>query len=199
MQNPWDVLPKEPKGDNNINVLYAAVGRALSEWEHLESRLGDIFAGLCQSPSEGPARAYGAIASNSGRVGVLGQAFACHPARKQTDLIGFPKFLDHVRHFGGRRNEIAHGIAMSLQHNEDDQGCFLIPAHYNSRKQFSDTHKREVLSQIPPPTDLEWIWGKYAYNSTQVNYYTSKFYALRDRADTFQGALWRFDAEQEKD
>lgn len=157
------------------------------------------IARLCQSPSEAPAKAYGAIASNTGRIDVLREAFACHPGRKQPDLIGFPKFLDHVRHFGARRNEIAHGTASNLQYNADDQGCFLIPANYNSRKQFSDTNKREALSQIPPPTDLEWMWGKYAYNSTQVSYYTTKFYALRDTADTFLGALWRFDAEQQKD
>ena len=199
MNNPWDVLPKEPKGDDNINVLYAAVGRALSQWESLESVLGSIFARLCQSDSEAPARAYGTIVSAKGRIDLLREAFACHPARKTVDLQGLPKLLDHVGHFGSRRNEIAHGIAMNLAYNHDDQGCFLCPARYNSKKHFSDTSKTEALNAVPAPTDLEWMWGKYTYNSTQIGYYTARFCELDNRATHFLSALWRWDAEQKQD
>jgi hypothetical protein len=37
MENPSDVPKPEPLGDRDENVLYAAVGRALSQWETVET------------------------------------------------------------------------------------------------------------------------------------------------------------------
>lgn len=201
MQNPWDALPKDLKGDGNINVLYSAVGRALSEWENLEAKLGRVFAHLCGSHSEAPERAYGVIASSTGRIDILREAFNCHPARRRTDLEGFLKFTELVRKFGGRRNEIAHGMAIHLTTDRGEQGHFLCPASYNSRKQMSRADILESLKSDPEfaSHSSEWAIGKYAYTSRQILSYAKHFELLGDRAMEFLGALWGWEAEQRKE
>ena len=44
MENPWDVRPKSEMGDRDPNVLFAAIGQALTEWENVESSLAELFA-----------------------------------------------------------------------------------------------------------------------------------------------------------
>jgi hypothetical protein len=46
MTNPWDVPPLAEIGDTDANSIFVAVGRALTEWEHVEAALGQLFAFL---------------------------------------------------------------------------------------------------------------------------------------------------------
>ena len=40
---PWDDRPHPDRGDKNANTTYAAVGRALTQWEYLEAKLAELF------------------------------------------------------------------------------------------------------------------------------------------------------------
>jgi len=70
--NPWDRRPWPTEGDANQDVLYAAIGRTLSEWERHEAALSYVFAGLTASPhSIIVRRAYSAIRMFEGRADML--------------------------------------------------------------------------------------------------------------------------------
>jgi hypothetical protein len=45
--NPWDIPPVPAKGDDDINITYASIGRALSKWEEFEEQLSYAFAIFC--------------------------------------------------------------------------------------------------------------------------------------------------------
>jgi hypothetical protein len=44
MPEPWDRPPPPTQADEDLQVLYAAVGAALSNWEEIESELSHIYA-----------------------------------------------------------------------------------------------------------------------------------------------------------
>ena len=48
--NLWDIPPLAEIGDPDPNIIFTAVGRALTEWEHLESALSQLFAYLVGVP-----------------------------------------------------------------------------------------------------------------------------------------------------
>jgi hypothetical protein len=70
---PWDVPPPPVRGDADKEVLFAAVGKALSSWETLEGRLALIFGHLVSPKGDDlPAlRAYGALLTSHGRCELL--------------------------------------------------------------------------------------------------------------------------------
>ena len=82
---PWDDRPHPKRGDKNANTTYAAVGRALTQWEYLEAKLAELFSQLVggEWPSDGapyhPAvRAYGSV---------LGSAAIRHQLPYQSVLL----------------------------------------------------------------------------------------------------------------
>jgi hypothetical protein len=65
--NPWDVLPREPYGDETEDALYLAVGKALTAWEELDNEQGSLFAVIVLSQDSAANAAYGSVASGPGR------------------------------------------------------------------------------------------------------------------------------------
>jgi hypothetical protein len=166
MGNRWDVQGLASHGDQSEEVLYAAVGRALSLWEELEEDLADLFAGFVGSEkrvhsSSNPAcRAYGSIPNFSSRADMLSAAAEAffenfsHPALRSR----YRETIKQCREFSARRNEIAHGTL----HYDSELGCFLRPAYYNSRK-FPDDHS-----------------PAYQYASKEIHYYAEQFILLTE-------------------
>lgn len=189
MSNPWDILAKEDQGDNDIDVLFAAVGRSLSDWEILEGTLGQIFADLCGSQTEAPARAYGVVVSCAGRLDMLREVFGCFEHRRNPDVAAFPIFLNDVGRFGARRNEIAHGHAVSITSGRIHQGFFWCPSRYSSRKTMSSAARMELFEQRGSEAWLAFGLGNYAYNSCQIDHYTEHFRDLNRRASQFLTSL----------
>jgi hypothetical protein len=189
---PWDALPKEEQGDEDLEKLFASVGRALSTWEMMEGVLGWIFGYLCGASQEGPARAYGVVASMNGRIDMLKEVFSCFEGRNNHELVAFPKFLDRVRQYGARRNEIAHGMAVSYTFNNDPRGFFWCPPHYNSRKRPSRAAINDAWRTGGGEAWLESGMGRYTYNSAQIGYYTNEFQKLREQASIFHASLMAY-------
>ena len=65
--NPWDVMPREPRGDLSPEPIHLAVGRALSAWEVLDEVQAKMFGVLVASRAESAASAYGTIQTSRGR------------------------------------------------------------------------------------------------------------------------------------
>jgi hypothetical protein len=112
VSKPWDD-PRHPKrGDKKADMTYAAVGRALTQWEYLETKLAELFSklvgGECPSADETvyhPAdRAYGSVLGSSARLTMIEEAAKAHfqwypnaPLEKRLDyLMG-----TECKHFAG--------------------------------------------------------------------------------------------------
>lgn len=171
--NPWDALPRPQTGTPDLDVLYAAVGRALSQWEVLESNLARIFQLLCNA-SEAAAVAYGAVSSFTGRCDMLEAAFRCYSGKKK--FARLPKLLGEIKKFSARRNDIAHGVAIESTRNKVAEGYLLVPSFYNSRKR---PHWMEMqIDELDPTEFIRRLEGAYAYNDEQIEHYRSHFARL---------------------
>ncbi|MDB5418574.1 MAG: hypothetical protein JWP50_1993 [Phenylobacterium sp.] len=180
-------MPVEPKGDFEPDTLYASVGRALSAWEMAEGMLGRIFALLCSADFPGAERAYGVVSSFSGRRDMLEQAFESYPGRTEPVVRDLPALLTKFHQFSARRNEIAHGILWYFSGLDENFGNYLVPATYNSRKRISP----EAFNALRPmTTDVPWHAAlKYAYTSSQIDYYGRQFFHLAGEALLISDAL----------
>jgi hypothetical protein len=142
MANPWDVPKPEPLGDRDENVLYAAVGRALSQWERVETACARTYAFLIGAPTDelaiSPAlRSFGIVNSFPTRCEMIttsGKAFFhLHP-----EVVHYEKLindaLSEARQYSNRRNEIAHGVVCQIFGARESEGYYLLPSFYNPRK-----------------------------------------------------------------
>ncbi|PWF53633.1 hypothetical protein BHT19_0023095 [[Kluyvera] intestini] len=134
-----DKLESVTIGDDNPDLIFHAVGLALTQWETLENaifELYSIFCG-CDNPLTTNAlrRMLGAIESSDGRRKALEEAariyFGDH---NYPDGIAKPYKLLFASHkkASDRRNEIAHGIVHGFVIDNENKGNFLFPARYNS-------------------------------------------------------------------
>src|ERR1700680_2245928 len=111
---PWDIPTFPAHGDANADSTYAAVGRAMSEWEQLELYLARLYAKfLGVPPIEAIARPeYTRVAISRERARVIEDAarayFIKHP--DQTLESTFESLICDARKLAVRRNDIAHGV-----------------------------------------------------------------------------------------
>jgi hypothetical protein len=140
-----------------------------------------MFAALVQAKEEGAFRAYGCVTSFLGRRDMLSMAFACYPKNDDPQLASFPKLLETINQFSARRNEIAHGITVTLWFNQVKLGVYLKPAAYNSRKRLSLKDMNKLAWEAQGPDFLEKFphVEKYAYTAAQIDYYREQFLALK--------------------
>jgi len=114
-KKPWDVPPTPKTGDADPDTTYAAVGRALSQWELFEgnfSQLFAIFIGHAPSAILTAVRAYGTIQTFRGRADMVeGAAELFFLLYSNDDLRNrIADLIKIARNYAGRRNEIAHGV-----------------------------------------------------------------------------------------
>jgi hypothetical protein len=167
MSNPWDIRGPSPTGDESEEAMFVAVGRALSNWEHLEEDLADLFSFLVGSQElvhdagDPASRVYGVVPTFNIRADMLDAAanvfFMNNPSamlqREYKDSIA------QCRRYAARRNEIAHGTSEF----QGDRSYFLVPGYYNLRKNIDDGTPR------------------YRYCSTEIQYYAERFAELASR------------------
>jgi hypothetical protein len=173
MANPWDIPPPASVGDMEANSIFLAVGRALTEWEHVESALGQLFAFFVGAqisyPNNEPAmRAYGSVVSFQGRASILEEAadgyFHANPNPSLQDRFHQIVTVE-CRQFSGRRNDIAHGRQQEAWQRDGRTGHFLMPGHHSS--------KGWRVSTAPTP--------KYLYTSQEIDYFRQQFEHLYDK------------------
>ncbi|CAX24220.1 protein of unknown function [Methylorubrum extorquens DM4] len=167
---PRPALPKQ--GDETPDVLYHAVGRALTHWEIAEQSYATLFNSLVspQAPLFALQRAYGSLAAARGRHDMSKIAaevyFRDRPHEELEKLLR--RFLKLYSDAGARRNELAHGIVAGHLNPEAEQikftGYYLGPSNWNS-------NKRD-----------EWLAAKYLYNSKMIDEYIEKVGILANQA-----------------
>lgn len=180
----WDRPPMKEMGDDNEDTVFLSVGRALSQWESLESILAMMFGLFVESDSSAAVRAYGAIASSTGRKDALAKAAEVFSS-KRGDKFPQKDFDLLMNHFGkaqGRRNEIAHGMVMSFKIGDQARGFFLVPAHYNSRK--TDAKTLPFWREVQQSKDEFRVFGHdYRYTSADIDHFITLFSKLAIQAN----------------
>ncbi|MDE2104322.1 MAG: hypothetical protein KGL39_44200 [Patescibacteria group bacterium] len=168
----WDRRPWPLKGDTDLNVIYASIGRALSQWERYEGVLSLLFSELVAGQeSEGARRAYSAVRTFEGRAEMLRAAseawFADAPDAEL--LEAFKDVLRNALSFSQRRNDIAHGV---VDYFQDPQRAFISfqeAATFALYPSYASFRERSLENR---PT--------YCFTSVEIDYYFEQFYNLQN-------------------
>ena len=177
MPKPWEDRVDE-EGDCSADAIYVEVGRALTQWETLESELANIYAHLLADGSGArflaAGSAFGQISGSMNRQEMLKSVIAIVFSSPPMDALEEIKaeisvLLNDVRNYTGRRNAIAHGVVIELSVNNGARASFLAPAWYMTRKQHAP-------ASFSP---------KFMFNSRTLAYSTLIFMELRTRATNF--------------
>jgi hypothetical protein len=141
---PWNSPSPLAGGDDKPEPLFTAVGKALSNWEHVENQLANLFVafigGKVSRDKPSPSvRAYGAIVGFQSRLAMLEAAarayFILHPQIGDEQEL-WSDLSKQLAGFSTRRNDIAHGSVEFLFDLEREVrlGFFLMPGLYVSKK-----------------------------------------------------------------
>lgn len=184
MKKPWDVRPTADTGDRDADVLFAAIGQALTEWETVESSLAELFAVFVSARGKSifwkPAiQAYGSIVSFKSRCEMLrvaAQAFFSTRKKASATQETFKRLISEASNYSGRRNEIAHGQVSEMKlvyqgGRTRSGGYFLFPSLYNPKK------FKKSLGMT------------YSYASADIYHYRQEFTKLHLRIESFRRAL----------
>jgi hypothetical protein len=187
VSDPWDVPPFSGRGDDSAEAIYAAKGKAVSEWENIEvalSHLFSVFSGLAWDSREGYQR-YGellAFRDRASRLEAMGHTFLIRHCNQELDNT-FDGQLERVRGFSARRNEITHSVVRNIlvmsgykvsdgwQQRRHTYQFLLVPPIYNERK-YSESNKPAFI-----------------YNSDDIRTFSEHFLQLRVETDTLVARL----------
>ncbi|HKO52126.1 MAG TPA: hypothetical protein VJV79_30670 [Polyangiaceae bacterium] len=181
----WDRPRPKDFGEKDVNNLFRAVGEALGTWENVEHIFSRIFGVFVESTSEAAFRAYGVIASHSGRREALESAAKIYFATRAKEagaLDAFNLLVDHLGKASARRNEIAHSTPMTFRVSDTDRGFFSVPAAYNARKTTAFiTHWRDL--ETKNKDDAYAVFGlSYRYTADDIMHFVSRFQLLQQQA-----------------
>jgi hypothetical protein len=178
-ERPW-----ADHGNASEIEIFTAVGKALSRWEMLESRvaclLTIITVGNYYAPTTPMLQAYSAIIGSSNRIRMVQAAL-------ESWLLSWPdcplgqnviELLKVCGSWAGRRNDIAHGL---VDMNLDDSRWYLFPSLY--------TWKGRTL--IPNPVQGKPLLHKsdYRYNAEIIDAFSDEFLALYNQMNQAMPAL----------
>jgi hypothetical protein len=161
-------MPSFPQTESDEDTMtYAAVGRALSQWEMLEWTIGTVFVELIRTNWIGAERAFGAVQSSATRMDAMKAAANAHftfePNKELHDQ--FNALAAETGSLSSKRTHVAHGV---VAHYRD--GVFLGPAWYST--------KHNKLKEAP----------SFRYSAEQINQFARDFQSLR-----MKWAQWRED------
>jgi hypothetical protein len=156
MSKPWDIPPQGgagKRGDETEDILYLAVGRALTKWEGLEATVAFLFAVLTGGTDdryyEPAARVFGATMSVLVRGDMILNAaegffhyFESHGLHNETQAYhsDLKELIKQYKNWSSRRNDIAHGYVTATTLPDNNlEGTYtttylLCPSHGSSRK-----------------------------------------------------------------
>jgi len=176
MDKPWDTTPWPEEGNSGHDELFLAVGRALSNWELVESAIAGLFTivtvGSYHAPTAPAIRAYSTVTSATNRIQMVRAALESW-LYVWKDCPGGSNALNILKECGewaARRNEIAHGIVDRLI-DAPKNAWFLFPSFYNARKR--------QLGDRPA----------YRYTAANIDYYSDCFVTLHNRLNEVSSVL----------
>src|SRR5262245_4088818 len=185
MENPWDPPPFPNKADTDDAVIFAGVGRVLTEWELVEFVLGTIYSIFRGDQSLKLVLEYG----------VLGEVFSRRYPRLKIEADSyfarysnpsihqqFHKLSERTIGYSGRRNEVAHGFVFAVQQT----------SYFKVRLGKVPTHTNLWLL-VPPAYALKKHIGTdqppYAYSSTELNALAKNLNELSTDLQNFRHVL----------
>src|SRR5262245_42389496 len=124
MGNPWDVRPRQGKGNETPDPIFQAVGAALTVWERLESTLAELFDLLLASENRAAFKVYQSAKSSHARKEMLLAALPLDRA-SGAENAELSEFISTIGEFAACRNEIAHGQVVNL----GEYGHYLAPSN----------------------------------------------------------------------
>jgi hypothetical protein len=157
------------RGESTTASIHTSVGKALSEWEHMESGLTRLFQLFCESPSFAAARAYGTIESSFSKSNLLRAAMEVFFASRDaidSELYKDSKSLLSAYQKGQEyRNNIAHGIAVGFRLKDGPHsGYFLCPPSYATKK----------VAKINP-REIYLLGASYWYKADDILHYSNRY------------------------
>lgn len=167
-------------GDSDADATFRAVGLALTNWELAETDLATLFSMLSGATDVGAfnaiRRAFGAIESSAGRrkaIEAAAEIYFSHDWKDSAVSGPFNGLMAAFRDASARRDEIAHGIVHALSVNNEQLGCFLYPAEYNTQR----THAWMAGDGDP----FDFKRAAYRYTAGDIVEYARKFGELGGR------------------
>lgn len=159
---PSSRRPVSPRGDAQDNIIFKAVGQALTEWEQLENACAQLFAVIVSTNRKraylAPAvRAYGTITSAATRKEMLVSAakayFSSRPTKAKKFAAEFDELMQAYIDFASRRNDIAHGRVQRVFLTKRGVrpaaiGMYLTPSFYSNK------FKNEQFAYLYTSADL---------------------------------------------
>jgi hypothetical protein len=179
----WNRRPWPHRGDADMNVLYAAVGRFMSQWERYEGVLSLLFSAFVSDlESKAARRAYASVRTFEGRAEMLRASSAAyfeeHPSTERQD--SFKIILTDATQFSPRRNDVAHGVLdyyFPEDHHEHSEPIAL-DLEYGLYPSYASFKERD-LANVPT----------YCYTSVELNYFWSEFVRLGTEASLLVGQI----------
>jgi hypothetical protein len=155
----WDRPQPERHGDIDVDDIYIAVGRALSEWSMVEIALGRLYAVLDGAPPQRAWNIYAAEREPRARQSRLSEAARARFIDDETeDSVTCRRVIEAAGLAAQRRDDVVHGIAVLFRPGALD-GSYLVPTGFTAGD-----------SNVPA----------YAYTAAQITTLRSRFGRLQD-------------------
>jgi hypothetical protein len=169
MNNPYDRPKPLPQGDETPDKIFLEIGKAVSVWEKLETRLALIYGSLVSclflsNSSLVAIQGYSTLGSFAARSALVNKTIEAHFLIFENDQLkgDLADFVSKkAAKFNSRRNDIVHGTC--VEHASGPQiGYYWEPPKHDSKKR----------KNMPP------FGGDYSLTSTQISYFREQFEAL---------------------
>jgi hypothetical protein len=169
MSEPWGIPPFPQHGDPSPEITWAAVGRALSDWEErVELHFARLYARILSiPPAEAIFRpAYKDAPNFSDRASIIERAAEhdsiLRPDQDQESM--FKNAMSLARNLAKRRNDIAHGVVRF--HWQIDKSS-LEAVEINEYMLTPATYRAKMFDAATRPA--------YLFSSIEINYFAEQF------------------------
>jgi hypothetical protein len=182
------------KPNPDESEVYAAVGRALSAWSHVEESLCMIFLTATLLKLTGPSPIYlqasfWAIESFWAKVNMVDAAIKSRYADHPECLALWSVLYKRARSKNNLRNELAHGTVMPFETPVVE--TYFVPSFYKNLTADIMRFVKNMIAQQSKPGDSIIIDTRPAYRLTrkQVDDRTQAFKMFKSRLDRFNERL----------
>lgn len=128
----WERPAPGRRGDIDVDDIYIAVGRALSEWSMVEIALGRLYAALDGAPPQAAWGLYAAERDPRARLARLSEAASNHFADGETeDSVTCRRVIEAAGLAAQRRDDVVQGIAVLFRPGVLD-GSYLVPTGFTA-------------------------------------------------------------------
>jgi hypothetical protein len=175
----WQRPANQNQGDATGEVVFTAVGQALSAWEAMEEEIARMFVTLVggdMSSANPIRRAFGRVESSGTRRNMIFAAAEAYFGRHWDDRnvrLSFGRVLEAVSWASKRRDDVAHGIVKGITLDGTRYGWFLFPANYN-------TERTRAFWTNDESDPLYFTFTDFRYTSADIRAFAEKFRGLQD-------------------